>query len=165
MRKFGLGLALVAGAQLTVLSSPALADDAATSSVEPSPPPAKDTRKHTTGWILLGAGGAVAIGGIVLDVIGAGKNQVSGQGGASDTSTTQNTKTDLLFAGSTMIIAGVVAGIYGGSLLVASSHQADPDAAREVPPATGSVDGVTKTVQASLASSPSFVLPVVGARF
>jgi hypothetical protein len=117
---------------------------------------------------VLGAGGAVALGGIVLDVIAAGKNQVSGQGGSGDTTTTQNAKTDLLFGGTTMIIAGIVAGIYGGSLILGSRHgtRTDVDASRGAPPpATGSTDAVTRTVQASLASSPSFVLPVVGAKF
>ena len=80
-----------------------------------------------------------------------------------NTSTTQNQKTDLLFAGTTMIVAGIAAGIYGGSLLIRSKHAAQ-DASREPTPA-GSADAVTKTAQASFASSPTFLLPVVGARF
>jgi hypothetical protein len=170
MRKIGLGLALVASSQLMLLSSPAVADDSKSASAEPSPaapePNSSSSSKATTGWIVLGAGGALTLGGLVLDIVAAGKNHLSGQGGPGDTSTTQNQKTDLLFAGTTMIVAGIVAGIYGGSLVVASSkHTAEADPSREPQPAAGSADAVTKTAQASLASSPSFLVPVVGARF
>jgi hypothetical protein len=165
MRTFGLGLALVASAQLTLLSSPAFADDSKSTSTESAAEHnSSSSSKATTGWIVLGAGGAVTIGGIVLDAIAGGKNQVTGQGGPGDTTTTQNQKTDLLFAGTTMIVAGLVAGIYGGSLIVAANKQ-NADASRDAPPATGSSDAVTKTAQASFTSAPSVMIPVVGAKF
>jgi hypothetical protein len=166
MRTIGLGLALAATAQLTLLSSPALADDTkSTTGYEASPPPRQDSSKATTGWILLGGGGALAIGGIVVDAIGAGKDQVSGQGATGDTATTQHSKTDLIFAGTTMIIVGVVAGIYGGSLIVSSKRSQDDVSSSAPPPALGSADPVTKAAQASLASAPTVVVPVLGARF
>jgi hypothetical protein len=165
MRTIGLGLALAATAQLTLLSSPAMADDTkSTTGYEAAPAPRKDSSKSTTGWILLGGGGALAIGGIVVDAIGAGQNQVSGQGAAGDTATTQHSKTDLLFAGTTMIIVGVVAGIYGGSLVLDSKRSQDASSSTP-PPALGSADPVTKAAQASLASAPTVVVPVLGARF
>jgi hypothetical protein len=167
MRTIGFGLALLASAQLTLLSSPAFADDSKSTSASTESTPehnSSNSSKATTGWIVLGAGGAVTIGGIVLDAIAGGKNQVSGSGGPGDTSTTQNQKTDLLFAGTTMIVAGIVAGIYGGSLVVAANKH-NADASRDLPPATGSTDAVTKTAQASFASAPSFMIPVVGAKF
>jgi hypothetical protein len=164
MRTIGLGLALVASAQLMLVSSPAFADDSKSTSSESAPEHnSSSAGKATTGWIVLGVGGAVTIGGVVLDILAAGKNQVSGSGGPGDTTTTQNQKTDLLFAGTTMIVAGLVAGIYGGSLIVASK-KGDADAASNAP-AAGTTDAVTKTAQAAFASSPSFVVPVVGARF
>jgi hypothetical protein len=164
MRTFGLGLALVATAQITLLSSPALADDAKYASAESEPPPPKTNQgKATAGWVLLGAGGAVAIGGIVIDAVAGTKNQVSGSG-AGDDGKTQGAKTDLLFAGTTMILAGVLVGIYGGSL-IASSRKADVDAQTAAPPANGSSDPVIKAAQASIGGAPAFVLPVVGARF
>jgi hypothetical protein len=163
MRKFGFGLALVATAQITLLSSPALADDA-NASVESAPPPKANQSKATVGWVVLGAGGAVAVGGIVVDAIAAGKNKVSGPGGTGDDGTTQGAKTNLLFAGTTMVLAGVLTAIYGGSL-VASSHRTDVGAQTASPPVNGSSDPVTKAAQASLAGAPAFVLPVVGARF
>jgi hypothetical protein len=149
-----------------LLSSPALADDSKSASSESTPasePNSSSANKATTGWVVLGVGGALTITGIVLDAVAGGQNHLSGQGGPGDTSTTQNQKTDLLFAGTTMIVAGIAAGIYGGSLLIRSKHAAE-DASREPTPA-GSADAVTKTAQASFASSPTFLLPVVGARF
>jgi hypothetical protein len=168
MRTIGLGLALAATAQLTLLSSPAMADDTkSTTGYEPSQPaPRKDSSKSTTGWILLGGGGALAIGGIVVDAIGAGKTHISGQGGAGDTATTQHGQVDLLFAGTTMIVVGLVAGIYGGSLVVDAKKSRDADASTTTPPpALGSSDAVTKMAQASLAGAPTVVVPVLGARF
>jgi hypothetical protein len=164
MRTFGFGLALVATAQITLLSSPALADDAKEASVESAPPPRTNQSKATVGWVVLGGGGALAIGGIVVDAVAAGKNQVSGSGGGGDSGQTQGAKTDLLFAGTTMILAGVLAGVYGGSLVLAS-RKPDVDARTAAPPSNGSSDPVTKAAQASLSSAPAFVLPVVGARF
>jgi hypothetical protein len=167
MRTIGLGLALAATAQLTLLSSPAMADETkSTTGYQSSPPPRKDSSKATPGWILLGGGAALAVGGIVVDAIGAGQNQVSGQGATGDTATTQHSKTDLIFAGTTMIIVGVVAGIYGGSLIVGAKRSQDQDVSSSAPPpALGSADPVTKAAQASLASAPTVVVPVLGARF
>jgi hypothetical protein len=169
MRTIGLGLALAASAQLMLLSSPAMADDTkSTTGFEASQPaPRKDSSKAMTGWIVLGGGGALALGGIIVDAIGAGKNNVSGQGGAGDTATTQGAKYDLLFAGTTMIVLGVVAGIYGGSLVLEAKRASqDADLARTAPPpALGSADPVTKAAQASLAGAPTVVVPVLGARF
>jgi hypothetical protein len=210
MRTIGLGLALAASAQLTLLSSPAMADDQkqttrseasppapdtkpttgseaspapdtkpttgtqasppapdtkSTTGYEASAPPRRDSSKATTGWILLGGGGALALAGIVVDAVGAGQNQVSGQGGAGDTSVTQHQKFDLLFAGTTMIIAGVAAGIYGGSFVLQSKRDNQDASSAPPPPAQGSTDPVTKAAQASLASAPTVVVPVLGARF
>jgi hypothetical protein len=164
MRTLGFGLALAAATQLTLLTSPALAagprDDA-----ESTPPP--QSGNASTGWMLLGGGGALVIGGIVVDAIGGSKNQVSGTGAAGDNGLTHNAKTDLFFAGTTMIVAGVLAGIYGGSIVLAANARKNQDANAQTtpPPAVGTSDPVTKAAQTSLASAPTFVVPVVGARF
>jgi hypothetical protein len=172
MRAIVLSMALIAGGGLAFRPAPALADDSK------APPTPGDTRsaagsdgsgKATAGWVLLGVGGALTVGGIVVDVVGAGKTHVSGSGGPGDTSTTQDARTNLLWAGSTMIVAGVLLGIAGGSFLVAASKQAPATAAAADTsvPGGGSdpVDPVTKAVQAALDGAPSFVVPIVGARF
>ncbi len=163
MRTLGFGLALVAATQLTLLTSPALAagprDDA-----ESAPP---QSANASTGWILLGGGGALVIGGVVVDAIGGSKNDVSGTGAGGDSGLTHNAKTDLFFAGTTMIVVGVLAGVYGGSIVLAANARKNQDANAQTtpPPAMGTSDPVTKAAQASLASAPTFVVPVVGARF
>jgi hypothetical protein len=165
MRTFGLGLALAASVQLTLLSSPAMADDTkSTTGFQESQPAPRKSSSSTTGWIVLGGGGALALGGIVVDAIGAGKNNVSGQGATGDTATTQEAKNNLLFAGTTMIVVGLVAGIYGGSMILDAKKSQDA-ASTAPPPALGSADPVTKAAQASLAGAPTVMVPVLGARF
>ena len=88
----GLALAVVTSTQLLVPPSFAYADTSA-----PMTAPASATRpsgraKATTGWVVLGIGGAVLVGGIVLDVLAAGKNTVSGSGGSGDMGTTHDAK-------------------------------------------------------------------------
>jgi hypothetical protein len=175
MRIAGLGLALVACAQLTLLSSPALADDSsASASASPasssattssasasSPAPVDHAKKEKTGWIVLGVGGAVAVGGIVLDIVATQVgNNVPGQTGT----TTTTAKTNLYWGGSTMIVAGLLAGVYGGSMILDARKAAEP-APSQPPSNTGHTDDTARAAQAALARAPSFVLPLVGARF
>ncbi len=189
MRKAGLGLALVASAQLTLLSSPAFADTPAASDAPPAaaastpstaaagassasasgtvtttPEVKADTKD--TGWILLGAGGALTIGGIIVDIVGANSGTVAGMGGPGDSGQTDNTRSTLYFVGTTLIVAGVVAGIYGGSLLWGNGQASGAQTTdRPAPADDARNDVVSKTVQAKLQSAPSFMLPVVHASF
>jgi hypothetical protein len=177
MRTAGLGLALVAAAQLTLLSSPAFADDSASasgsvslsttssssSSADGSASTTGNPDKARTGWILVGVGGAVAIGGIVVDIVAANSGSVAGAGGGSDGGQTNNTRTDLYFLGTTLLVAGVVTGIYGGSMVWSANH---PDAkASAKPEEDARVDGVSKAAQAAFAAAPAFTVPVIGAVF
>ncbi len=175
MRKAGLGLALVACAQLTILSSPAFADNASNG---PESMPAQrtaaqkkadeqqksseqgDSGKTKTGWIVLGIGGVVTITGIVLDIVGTTQGSVSGQGGVGDSGTTSNARTNFYWGGTALIVAGIVTGIVGGSMILNSTKSTPPpeDEARNT-------DGVTKTAQAAYQSAPGFTLPILGTTF
>jgi len=194
MRKAGFALALVAATQLTILSSPAFAADASVSgsasvsiggsgssasasgsttasgtAAAPAATPddsQKNNDKIKTGWILVGVGSAVGIAGIVLNIVGANSGTVAGEGGSGDASNTDNTRTDFYFLGTTLIVAGVVTGVYGGSMVWAGNN---PDKVKpEDKPETkddARIDNVTKVAQARFAAAPSFVIPILGATF
>jgi hypothetical protein len=68
-------------------------------------------------WVLLG-GGILVVGGVIMLVGGSRSNDVPGNGGA----VTTNTNDDWIFAGTAVIVAGVIAGITGGSFLVDNAH-------------------------------------------
>ncbi len=175
MRHAGLGLALLASAQLTLFSSPVFADDAkkakqvdSDEAAPPPPPPpvASDSlhAKHKRGWIILGIGGVAAVTGIVLDIVGATQSgNIGGAGGAGDTQDTNNTRTNLYWGGTALIVAGVVTGIVGGSMVLAKTDEtkATPTDHNE----DASIDSVTKTAQAAFKSAPTFTLPIVGGTF
>jgi hypothetical protein len=170
MRKTGLGLALVACAQLTLLSSPAFADNASNG---PSSMPVQETAaqkkateekpdpgKAKTGWIVLGIGGVLTVTGIVLDIVGTTQGNVSGAGGVGDNGTTSNARTNFYWGGTALIIAGIVTGVVGGSMIMNSTKSTPPpeDEARLT-------DGVTKTAQAAYQSAPGFTVPILGTTF
>jgi hypothetical protein len=194
MRKAGLALAVVATTQLTLLSSPAFADDSASASGSisiggsastsgaasasasttasasgsaPATAPDSDSSssKKTTGWVLVRVGGALTVGGIVTNAIAAANSGVtSGMGGGSDSGQSNNTRTDLLFAGTFLIVAGVVTGVYGGSMVWSASKGVDSKAS-DRPEDDAKTDGVTKVAQARFASSPTFTVPLLSGKF
>jgi hypothetical protein len=184
MRKAGIALALVATTQLTLLSSPAFADGSASASASVSTsgsastasasgsaaaPAADDADKNQskikTGWILVGVGSAVGIAGIIIDVVAANSGTVAGEGGAGDTANTDNTRTDLYFLGTTLIVAGVVAGVYGGSMVWAGNNPEKAKEQNKPEKDEARIDNVTRVAQARFASAPSFVIPILGATF
>lgn len=182
MRKAALALALAA-TQLTVLSgfaSPAFAQGTTTGSaaVDNGPPAAENPKatdpekneshagKKTTGWVLVGVGGALGIAGIVVDVVGANAGHVAGSGAGGDGGQTDNSRTDLLFVGTSLIVAGLVSGIYGGALIWSADHGGDTKTSTPTSQQDDAkADGATKAAQAKLASAPSFVIPVLSAKF
>jgi hypothetical protein len=171
MRNTGFGLALVASVQLTLLSSPAFAQNASSGpeslpvqtaggqgkALERAPRPG-DRRN---GWIVLGIGTGITVAGVVLDVVGATQGTVSGAGGSGDDGNTSNARTNFIWGGTALIIAGVVTGIVGGSM-VADSYKTAPAPAAETPAAS---DGVTRTLQAAIQSAPTFSVPLLAATF
>jgi hypothetical protein len=165
MRNTGIGLALVACAQLTLLSSPAFAENA---SDGPASVPAQGAQSHQAkepthegkaGWILLGIGGAVTVTGIVLDIVGASQGTVAGAGGSGDNGTTSNARGNFFWGGTALIIAGVVTGVVGGSFILNSQTNTRP------PEDEAHLDGVTKSAQAAYQAAPSFNLPVLSTTF
>jgi hypothetical protein len=165
MRKAGLGLALLASAQLTLLSSPAFADNTRASTApteESSSSSSSSSNNRSTGWVLFGIGGALTVGGIIVDVVGTSQGSVSGQGGNGDSGTTSNARTNFYWGGTALIVAGVVTGLVGGSMIWGKGDQKSTpkDHTDEA-----QIDTVSKTAQAAAQSAPGFTLPLVGATF
>jgi hypothetical protein len=131
--------------------------DTATVKVTPGSP-----GKARTGWIILGTAGAVGIAGIIIDGVAAGKD--STVPGATGT-TTDNSRTDLYFVGTTLLIVGALGSIYGASWVIDNRHSKVEGAVMEAPPAHGSNDPVTHVAQSAFSSVPTFFMPLVTARF
>jgi hypothetical protein len=203
MRNAGLALALVASAQLTVLSSPAFAQDdskaagqapsetttestslsskgtsstgtagastgtasASTGGDSTSPAPGDAKQKEKTGWIVLAAGGVGFVTGVVFDIIGGFSGNMPGTGGPGDTQETSNARPAWVFAGTTLIVAGLAAGIYGTSMIVSARKGTDSTNSTRPEGDAASNDSVTKAAQARAASAPSVVVPILGGTF
>jgi hypothetical protein len=130
--------------------------DTATVKVTPGSP-----GKARTGWIILAAGGVVGTAGIIINAVGTQQGSI---GGASGT-TTDNSRTDFYFVGTTLMVVGALGAIYGGSMVLDNHHSKVEGAVMEPPPAHGSNDPVTHVAQSALSSVPTFFLPLVTARF
>jgi hypothetical protein len=163
MRKYALGLALLASAQLTVLSTPAFAQ-----SPQDMPGPSKGEPDHgnsKTGWVVLGIGGGVTVAGIVLDVVGATQSKnVPGEGGAGAGQTTSNARTNFFWGGTALIVAGLVTCVIGGSMIV-NPNQDMNKKPKDKPIDDASTDALGKTMAAQLQSAPTVMVPILGATF
>jgi hypothetical protein len=86
-------------------------------------------KKYTTGIVLLGAGGALALGGVITIAAGASNAAVPG----ADGTTTTDKNFNIMTVGTVLIVAGVATGIGGGSLMVDNgrTHVEGPIAAPE----------------------------------
>jgi hypothetical protein len=164
MRKAGLALALAACAQLTMLSIPALADGTSGSvSASASTTPTKsDPGRAKAGWIVFGIGAGVTVGGIVLDIIGTQVGHVAGEGGSGDSGKTSNARTNFYWGGTSLIVAGIVTSIIGGSMIAGKDSEGTK---RDTTEEDAKSDAVTKTVAAAYQAAPSFTVPVLGATF
>lgn len=121
--------------------------------------------KATAGWIVLGAGGAALIGGLILNLIGTGQNHIAGQGGPGDTATTDTDRANLFWVGSSLMVAGVVAGVYGGSLILNGAHSGVEGSVQSPPPAQGSNDGVTRVAASQTGRAPALMIPILRGTF
>ena len=175
MRNVGLALALAASAQLTVLSSPAFAQDdnskaavqapSETSTESTSTKPSDAKQKEKTGWIVLAAGGVAFVTGVVFDIVGGFSGTISGAGGPGDNGDTSNARPVWVFAGTTLIVAGLAAGIYGTSTILSARKGDDTTNSKRPDGEAASNDSVTKAANARAASAPSIVVPVISATF
>jgi hypothetical protein len=175
MRNAGLALALVASAQLTVLSSPAFAQDdnskaavqtpSETSTESTSTKSGPDKQKEKTGWIVLAAGGVGFVTGVVFDIVGGFSGTIAGAGGPGDNGDTSNARPVWVFAGTTLIVAGLAAGIYGASTIISARKGSDTTNSTRPEGDAASNDSVTKAASARAASAPSIVVPIIGATF
>jgi hypothetical protein len=75
-------------------------------------------QKVVTGGVILGSGAAVIIGGTITLIAASKSNTVSGANG----SLTDHSNTDAISIGTTLIVAGAVAGIFGGAMMIDNSH-------------------------------------------
>jgi hypothetical protein len=108
-------------------------------------------------------GGGVTLAGLIIDIVGASQGHVSGTGGAGDQGTTDNTRTNFYWGGTVLVVAGVVTGIVGGSMVFSKgdTKSTPTDHATE----EAKTDSVTKTAQAAYQSAPAFTLPILGTTF
>jgi hypothetical protein len=70
-----------------------------------------------------------------------------------------------VFAGTTLIVAGLAAGIYGTSTIISARKGSDTTNSTRPEGDAASNDSVTKAAQARAASAPSIVVPIIGATF
>ena len=163
MRKLSLGLALTACTQLTLLSSPAFADGNATSaSSSSSTSTSSDPGRAKTGWLVFGIGAGVTVAGIVLDIVGTQVGHVSGEGGPGDSGKTSNARTNFYWGGTSLIVAGIVTSIVGGSMISGKDTEGTK---RDTTEEDAKDSSPTKSVAAVYQSAPSFTIPVLGATF
>jgi hypothetical protein len=166
MRKYGLGLALLASAQLTLLSSPAFADG---SGKHDMPGPAQDepaaTGSKTTGWVVLGIGGGLTVAGVVLDIVGATQSKnVPGEGGPGAGQTTSNARTNFFWGGTALIVAGLVTSVVGVSFILHPNDDTNKKPA-DKPIDDASTDALRGAAEARLQSAPTVMVPILGATF
>lgn len=164
MRTSGLGLALLAAAQLTVLSTvtPAFADGTGHHD-EPGPSQEEGGPKGSkkAGWIVLGVGAGVGIAGIILDCVGLTKPSTApGEMGT----TTTNARTNFFWGGTSLIVAGIVTGVVGGAIILHPDQDLNKKPG-DKPVDDASGDAVTHAAQATLQSAPQITIPIVGATF
>lgn len=178
MRNAGLALALVASAQLTVLSSPAFAQDdnskaaaqapseTTTESASTGSSQQQDAKqKEKTGWIVLGAGGVGFVTGVVFDIIGGFSGNIAGAGAPGDSGETSNARPAWVFAGTTLMVLGLAAGVYGGSMIISARKGTEPTTSTPPPKDDAGGDSATKAAQAKAASAPQFVVPLLHGTF
>jgi hypothetical protein len=103
----------------------------------------------------------------VLDAVGTGEGQVAGQGGPGDSGTTSSAKVNFYLVGTTIIIAGLAAGIYGTAMALENArstiHQNGDQPARAT--TTGSSDPIVQRAVALLDGAPRAIVPLLTASF
>ena len=105
---------------------------------------AASKRGFWTGASVLGAGVALAAGGVIALAMGyANQGLVPG----ADGTVTDTTYSDTMILGTTLVVAGVAAGIYGGATLASNLKSSVTGAIVKAPPARGNAQPL-RTVSA-----------------
>lgn len=118
-------------------------------------------RGMTIGIVALSAGGALAIaGGITLGV-----GRASSEGIPADGIETSRSYTDSIILGTTLLVTGVAAGIFGGATLLANTKPTVKGDVVKEPPARGDAPSPSRRAAADAASPPIFIVPIVGGTF
>ena len=116
-------------------------------------------RGYWTGIAVLGAGGALAIaGGVTMAVGQANRESVPGPDGT----TTELGFTNTMFVGTTLIVAGICAGIWGGAKVLGEKESTVTGNVVKPPPARGDAP---RPQQAAWISVPTYSLPIIGGTF
>jgi hypothetical protein len=123
-------------------------------------------KKATQGWFIVGGAGAAVVVGAVIAAVGTGEGQVAGQGAPADSGTTSSAKVNFYLVGTTLIIAGLAAGIYGSALALDNARSTvHQNGDRPAPTTTGSSDPFVQRAEALLDGAPRAVVPVFTATF
>lgn len=122
------------------------------------------TGQRTGGWVLFGAGSAMFIAGWVVIIANAGTSAISGQG--QDDAQTHDAHNNGMFIGTSLIIAGLAAGISGAALVVGAGKSDVGGNVQAPPPASGKTDQKEqKTAEMVPATAPAVMIPILQGKF
>ena len=125
---------------------------------------AASKRGFWTGASVLGAGVALAAGGVIALAMGyANQGLVPG----ADGTVTDTTYSDTMILGTTLVVAGVAAGIYGGATLASNLKSSVTGAIVKAPPARGNAQPL-RTVSArdaTWSAGPTVFVPILKGAF
>ncbi len=128
--------------------------------------------KERTGWSIIAGGAAAVVVGAVIDAVGTGEGMVAGQGGVGDAGNTSSAKVNFYLAGTTLIVAGLVAAVFGGSFVFDNAHSAvhegpagTPNPGRFEEGEHATRDPVTRSAEVALDRAPSIVVPLFTTTF
>jgi hypothetical protein len=129
-------------------------------------------RGFLSGSLVLGAGASLALGGIVTLALGyASQDPVPGVDGT----VTDTTYSDTMIVGTTLVVAGVASGIWGGATLASNLQtrvtgnivKAPPARGTAQPPRTAALEDSTVGRRANpiWSAGPTFIVPILKRAF
>lgn len=119
------------------------------------------TKKKQTGMYVTIGGGVLVVAGAITMIAGSKPSDTFPAGG-----TTGNSNTNVLFVGGALVFAGVVAGIYGGSMWVNGAKTDVEGDVGGTASSHGAVQTPVKTAQQQVApTTPTFIVPILSGSF
>jgi len=110
----------------------------------------------------LGVGtGLIAAGVITLALGYANSNDPAG----ADGTVTNTSYTDMMFIGTTLVVSGVAAGIWGGATTIANYRTAVKGSIMKDPPARGANPTTNRAALDFKSAAPAFYVPIFGGAF